>query len=391
VRELEHSAQQASYRRGAIMGLTAAEAFMLICFILLMLLMLWHTVADEDLEFSSKFTEEEKAFVLTNRDVLVRVASVFQYPDVMHQLLETPGLTPDKVINAMKLQERFGTLDPGLIEDRLRLVANEDIRRAVKTMQKVEPEELLKLVDMVDAGKIREVLAVSELNVAPDDLERLRAQNENMIKRLAAYDETGLQPNDIAALSDLMSEVEAARRRLDATGSDIAQKLRDKVGVEIERLGGRILDSGDMIFPDRLLFSSGSAEIEPAFEAVLREVCRSWFEILYGEQESLEKAEIEGHASSEFGGLSARPAFDANLDLSQRRAAAVFRKCLDYGGSDEIAAWARTATAAVGYSSSRPVVDAAGQEDRSASRRVVFSIDMRSVEEVIAGALSDGE
>lgn len=415
----EHTAQKASYRRGTIMGLTAAEAFMLICFILLMLLMLWRAAAEENLrvaeEFGGNFTEEEKKLALANKDRLAELDSALEDIEAMRPLLEMPGMTPEKLVTAIELQERLGSLDPDLLDDRLRLVADEDIRRAAEALQTVEAEDLLKLVDMLEADKVQEVIEATELNATPDEVERLREENEEMAKRLvefdasgltpedirdlarrapeiserlAAYEETGLQPDDVEALSNAVSEVEAARKRLDATGADIAKKLRDNVGPKIADLGGRILDSGDVIFPDRLLFGQNSAKIEPEFDDLLKVFCRPWFEVLYAEQASLETVQIEGHASSEFGNLPDRAAFDRNLDLSQRRSAAVFRRCLDYGGSDEIAAWARATTAAVGYSSSRVVFDAAGQEDRRASRRVVFAIDMRSEDEVIASTLN---
>lgn len=415
---VEHTAQKISYRRGTIMGLTAAEAFMLICFILLMLLMLWRVAAEEQLrvaeEFGNNFTDQEKRLAIAHKDRLSSLDEALSEIELIRPVFETPGMTQEKVAAAVALIERFGTLDPDMIDDRLRLVADEDIRRAVEAILPIERERLLKLVDLVEAGKLEQVLDVAELEATADEVALLRSQNKEMaerlaevdaigvpphelidlvrqaqtsVERLAAFEATGLQPDDIEALSTTISEAEAARRRLDATGADIAAKLREKVGLQIEQLGGRILDSGDVIFPDRLLFRAGSAEIEPAFNTLLGEFCRPWFEVLFAERASLETVQIEGHASSEFGNLSDRPAFDLNLDLSQRRSAAVFRKCLDYGGSDEIADWARATTAAVGYSSSRPVEDPDGKEDRPASRRVVFAIDMRSEDEVLSRVL----
>lgn len=91
---------------------------------------------------------------------------------------------------------------------------------------------------------------------------------------------------------------------------------------------------------------------------------------------------IEGHASSEWSGRAAADAYAANLDLSQARAGAVFKRCLDLAGNDAVAEWARSRLSAVGYSSSRPVI-ASGVEDRAASRRVVFAIDMASREDPV--------
>ena len=50
----------------------------------------------------------------------------------------------------------------------MRLVADEDIRRAAEAMQKIDKEELRKLVDMVEAGKVQAVVkaAASDPRVA---------------------------------------------------------------------------------------------------------------------------------------------------------------------------------------------------------------------------------
>lgn len=197
---LEHTSQKAIYRRGTIMGLTAAEAFMLICFILLMLLMLWRAAAEEDVriveEFASNFTEEEKKLALAYKDRLAELDAALEDIEMMRPLFETPGITAEKVAVAMELLDRFGTLDPDLMDDRLRLVADEDIRRATEAMQKVDKEELLKLVDMVEAGKMRNVLKAAELEATPDEVKRLRAENEEMDEQLAAYEMTGLKPHE---------------------------------------------------------------------------------------------------------------------------------------------------------------------------------------------------
>lgn len=363
---LEHAAEKASYRRGTIMGLTAAEAFMLICFTLLMLLLLWRVTAEQALDFSSNFTPEEKKISLELKGRLAEKNLAIQDIVKILPLLETLGMTPEKLVTAIKIRESLGTLDPELLDDRLRLVATEDIRRAVKAIQKVDKKKLLDLVDLIEDGKVRELV-----------------ESPEMLKRLEAYEKTGLTAEQVLAIANALENAKAA-------GADIAQTLRDRVGTKIKHLGGRILDSGDVVFPDRLLFRPDSVEIEPGFDELLQAFCRPWFQVLYDERASLDMdaIRIEGHASSEYGDLEVRPAFDRNLDLSQGRAASVLRKCLDYGGSDEIASWARANAAAVGYSSSRLIIDkTTGLEDRLASRRVVFAIDIRSEEGVISRTL----
>lgn len=85
--------------------------------------------------------------------------------------------------------------------------------------------------------------------------------------------------------------------------------------------------------------------------------------------------------------MGADQAFVRNLDLSQRRAAAVFGRCLALGGNDEVTDWARTAMAAVGYSSSRAIMEN-GIENRSASRRVVFALEPKTESQMTKAVLA---
>ncbi len=174
-----------------------------------------------------------------------------------------------------------------------------------------------------------------------------------------------------------LDELGAQQEGLARTGAQIAATIREEAGERIAELGGRILPDGDVIFPEAILFDANSADIRPDFNTLLQSFCRLWFETLYEQRESLDTVQVEGHASSEFGGLPSEQAFVRNLDLSQRRAAAVFGRCLAYGGDDEVTDWARSAMAAVGYSSSRAIIRD-GIENRAGSRRVVFALEPKT-------------
>jgi len=445
---------KASYRRGTIMGLTAAEAFMLICFVILLLLLLWKVTSDETLEreraFGSQFTQTQKELALIHKD------RIHEF-DLILPIVEA-GATPEQLERALELERRFGTLDPDLMDDRLRLTEEAKLRSLTEAAQTLPEEELLELTDLISTGRLRQQLEelaayrqtgasvenlaalrkIVEADATPEQLERalelerrfgtldpdlmddrLRLTEEAILRnlteaaktlpeeelleltdlvstgqlrqqleKLEAYRRTGASVEDVIALREKAQLIEDTRRGLERSGADVARQLREKAGDRIAALGGEILDGGDVIFPENVLFEAGYAEIKPRFDDLLREFCRPWFEVLFKENLFIETVQIEGHASSEYGGLPPRRAFDANLDLSQRRAASVFRKCLDYGGDDEVAEWARTKLAAVGFSSARPIlVD--GVEHREKSRRVVFAIDMKSEDEALSDAASN--
>ncbi|QGU33736.1 OmpA family protein [Thermochromatium tepidum] len=125
--------------------------------------------------------------------------------------------------------------------------------------------------------------------------------------------------------------------------------------------------------PD-ILFDRNSARIKPEFEAILNDFLPRYVAQLEPFRDVIREIRIEGHTSSEWkAGTPPLEAYFLNMELSQQRTQAVLR--FAYGidlikGKD----WFRERVAAVGLSSSRPVLDASGHEDTAASRRVEFSV-----------------
>lgn len=385
---LQEYRQKASYRRGTVMGLTAAEAFMLVAFILLTLLVVWRVMAAEEREQLL----EENALL---REAVERVGD------------------PASITAALAFQDRFNQLPADEMEARLDLMTDEKLRSLVREAYGLPEEGLLELIDLTRDGVvpgIREKLdqlerlrlrsedvveLQQELASAQEDQRRLEeemtriesarhdleSENEALEKRLADFAETGHTPSDIRDMVTTLADLGAQQNRLARTGAEIAATIKEKVGDRIEALGGQVLADGDVIFPDAILFDPNSAKIKDDFDTLLQSFCRLWFETLYEQRDALDTMQVEGHASSEFGRLPKEEAFVRNLDLSQRRASAVFASCLAYGGDDEITDWARSSMAAVGYSSSRAIFEG-DEENRVASRRVVFSLEPKTEAEM---------
>lgn len=385
---LQEYRQQASYRRGTVMGLTAAEAFMLVAFILLTLLVFWRVMAAEEKE---RLLEQN-----------ARLAEAF----------ESVG-DPATIIEALAFQNRFDQLPPDVMEKRLDLMEDEKLRALVREAQGLPVEGLLELTDLTRDGAVpgaREKLdRLERIGLRPEEVAEMQADladaqeeqrrlEEDMTRitkehatletekaaleeKLAAFSEAGRTPADIREMEMTLEELGERQQNLARTGAEIAASIEDKAGDRIVSLGGQVLPDGDVIFPDAILFDAGGADIRPEFDMLLQSFCRLWFETLYEQRDALDTVQVEGHASSEFGTLSPEQAFVKNLDLSQRRAAAVFGRCLAYGGDDEITDWARSSMAAVGYSSSRAMLED-GVENRAASRRVVFALEPKTEAEM---------
>lgn len=364
---LQEYREQASYRRGTIMGLTAAEAFMLVAFILLTLLVFWRVTAAEVQE---RLLEE-------NTRLKEAIGSVGD---------------PVMIIEALAFQERFDQLSADEMASRLSLVDDEKLRALAEEAQGLTEDGLLELTDLTrdDAvpgvqEKLEELerLRLRQLEFEEMQQELAAAQNEQqrLEEQLAAFDEIGRTPSDIRVMEATLAELGEQQQSLARTGAEIAATIQEKAGDRIAALGGQILPDGDVIFPEAILFDANSAEIQSDFDMLLQSFCRLWFETLYEQREALDTMQVEGHASSEFGRLAPEQAFVRNLDLSQRRAAAVFGRCLAYSGDDEITEWARSSMAAVGYSSSRAIFEN-GAENRIASRRVVFALEPKTEAEM---------
>ena len=379
----------ASYRRGAVMGLTVAEAFMLIAFVLLMLLGVWMATArdriaalearaEEAERFADAFTEEEKAAALVGREHLAELGQDLAKLAGFREMAAA-GASPVEAARALELL-------PALAEghsaeellDRARLLDEAMVAEVAEAALALPPDARRALVDLARMETLPDLAALLE----EQGVEGLRAaaradpDGSEAARDLAAYRATGVAPEAVEAL--VAARDRAVSAELDAAMSRarIAAEIAREAGPLVAPLGGEVRPDGTIVFRDRLLFQAGSARITPAFDATLAGLCRPWIEVLHAQRDGLSAVRIEGHASSEWReGTEAAEGFARNLDLSQARAAAVFKRCLAHSGEDAVAEWARTRMTAVGHSSARPVLGADGAEDRAASRRVVFAIE----------------
>jgi endonuclease YncB( thermonuclease family)/outer membrane protein OmpA-like peptidoglycan-associated protein len=398
--------ESVQYRRGALMGFTVAESFMLIAFALLLLLALL------------RYTDAE-------RDRAMGALNPAQQVAIAHAAFD--GSLDDLLAVPRGEEERAALREGALIvgrnrmsdmEDAARLVAEEDIRRLAEAAAAMPEDLRRRLTDMVRLEDYKDLLeslealkALDEGGVIVDakEIETLReseallsapgardlaeavsqlpkdaaaaladlAQDPALNDKLAALDAidtAGAPIEQLRAALEIASQVEEGRTKAGNVEQEVAERIRTRTGALVANMGGEITETGDVVLPDALLFASGSAQIAPEMKNFLDGFCRPWFEILHNVGPSLAGVQIEGHASSEWTGLGPSQAYLENLRLSQERARAVFSFCLQLVGDDDVGLWARERLSAVGYSSARRIVEN-GKEDRARSRRVVFNID----------------
>ena len=446
-------ASSRQYRRGALLGMTIAEAFILIAFALLLLLAAWKTEAEKEIE---RYRQIE---TLTPDQVRI-VAQM----DGAGRLEEAARLSESTAFDTLSALERAGVDFERLREiagdqERWRLIDKDELRRILDGAQEL-PEDIQRdLADLVEIDDPRQIMRFLELSEIAEDEGRWRLVDKEDLHRLLdgaealtgeaqgdladlveaadsariarvleiAEDQGRWRPVDRAALRRLLDgaedlpetvqgdladlvqredprevmrllelaaaseEEDEARDRLAGIGAqlgaareaeaDLVADLKRTLGETVSRVGGHIDDSGAVILQDTILFDVGSAQLRPLMQHFLDEMCIPWMQVMMRSRLPVSGAQIEGHASSEWSvTASTQEAYLNNLDLSQRRSAAVLRECLsivsDKAVETEVESWARSHLRAVGFSSARPVMDGAGNELPEQSRRVVFSLDL---------------
>lgn len=157
----------------------------------------------------------------------------------------------------------------------------------------------------------------------------------------------------------------------------IYQSLMDEFQYDLQRWDAEI-DQETLAFQFRspeVLFETGQTEVREGFIEILNDFFPRYLAILLRYQDSIEEVRIEGHTSSVWVGAPPTEAYFNNMQLSQGRTRSVLRhvNSLLPVGSDE-SDWVTQRVAAVGYSSSKLVLDANGNEDPERSRRVSFRV-----------------
>jgi len=142
---------------------------------------------------------------------------------------------------------------------------------------------------------------------------------------------------------------------------------------ELEQWGATI-DKETLAFnfqSPEVLFGNGDISLKPEFIAILDDFFPRYLAVLRPFRTSIDEVRIEGHTSSAWNvNSSDSEAYFNNMRLSQGRTRSVLEYLYNLVPSETD--WIKRNIAAVGFSSSRVVLDNAGVEDADKSRRVSF-------------------
>ncbi|QFT97434.1 Succinoglycan biosynthesis protein ExoI [Roseovarius sp. THAF8] len=370
------------------MGLTVAEAFILLAFCLLLLFTYWQAKADEEKEILRQEKEEIIAsYGNLTRDQQAELMAAFE--DGRMEAL----ITIEKA--GVDIREAVKAIEP---EEFTRFIQEEQLQRILAGAAKLDEETLVDLSELVEIGKndmIMRALAAAEseylenieaLRTNPklaalmeeaaeleprmlETLSKVVEMDEKMLTRalVAASKEEDGADQRLADISEVLVRAEQEQRAL--TGA-----IRDELGDLVSEIGGHIEPDGSIVLPEGVVFERGEDQITPRLRTFLSAACAPWLEVLKSSGLNIASVQIEGHASSEWSRTSTTDeAYRNNLDLSQRRSQNVLNACLDFVDSEDTQRWAQAHLVAIGYSSGKPVLTEDGLEDAARSRRVVFS------------------
>jgi chemotaxis protein MotB len=168
--------------------------------------------------------------------------------------------------------------------------------------------------------------------------------------------------------NSVLAEMQRALKEFASGGIEVKTDPKDPLGLLI------------LVPEDLLAFKLDRADISPAGDAFLRAFIPKLSAVVCSPRFSREVNSIivEGHTDSSG---TARH----NWDLSQKRSMSVVRASLDVlddGGTRAEKATFLQLLSATGRGSAEPVKDASGEENAGMSRRVIFKLRFRSVEQM---------
>ncbi len=137
------------------------------------------------------------------------------------------------------------------------------------------------------------------------------------------------------------------------------------------------IDAENLTFEFRspeVLFEAGAINLRPRFAAILDDFFPRYLRVLREFEEVIDEVRVEGHTSSDWLLATEDEAYFNNMRLSQGRTRSVLEHIYTLTTAPGDRSWVRRKVAAVGFSSSRLVVDYSGREEPKASRRVLFRV-----------------
>jgi len=182
----------------------------------------------------------------------------------------------------------------------------------------------------------------------------------------------------LAMITSFSKKIESSNKFFDKQ-NELHQALNDKFQNKFNsgEWVGRIDVDGTIVFEEpEVLFNAGKYSLKEKFKVILNEFYPDYIAVLTDStfKSYLKEVRIEGHTSSDH---KSNDPYISNLVLSQNRSRSVLqyllreRQILE-SVDEQDREWFKSEAVALGFSSSRPVLDSNGEEDYFKSKRVTF-------------------
>jgi outer membrane protein OmpA-like peptidoglycan-associated protein len=159
---------------------------------------------------------------------------------------------------------------------------------------------------------------------------------------------------------------------------DMKLALQEEFATDFKQWNAVLLGDMTIRFNNpNVQFASGSSELRPEFQELLKDFFPRYMKIIRGEKfkKAVKEIRIEGHTSSFWKGASQSDAYFLNMELSQQRTRSTLRFIMSLPVFQSDEDWFREHITANGLSYSRPIVKnpKSSQEDEI-NQRVEFRI-----------------
>lgn len=235
--------------------------------------------------------------------------------------------------------------------------------------------------------------AIRELNEIKEKNDVLQLEKDKLTKRLAQFDNFNAVLDEKEKISQELTQIKGIAEAYQNNQLAIYEALKkvfpddelseDKLNAEIDK------ETLTFIFKSSdSLFDNASANLKGKYKQALTVFFPKYIQAVLPYKDSISEIRIEGHTSSEWNvfpkeiknkdiDIKDLYGYFGNMNLSQDRTNSVLNYVLNDLRTEipnEYRKWLRDHTAAVGLSSSKPILDENGNEDKNKSRRVTFRI-----------------
>ena len=235
--------------------------------------------------------------------------------------------------------------------------------------------------------------AIRELNEIKEKNDILQLEKDKLTEKLAQLDNFNAVLDEKEKISQELTQIRGIAEAYQNNQLAIYEALKkafpddelseDKLNAEIDK------ETLTFIFKSSdSLFDNASANLKEKYKQALTVFFPKYIQAILPYKDSISEIRIEGHTSSEWNvfpkeiknkdiDVKDLYGYFGNMNLSQDRANSVLNYVLNDLRTEipnEYRKWLRDHTAAVGLSSSKPILDENGNEDKNKSRRVTFRI-----------------